>query len=429
MKVIPMKKLVLTGLILLTSYLAHAELYNDHVDGALSSNLRLFSKNELEEIQRNAMLDKKYTNTKFLAQYDKVRTELKKDFGFKEKSIPSEDQSIQCDALVRSRPEAKYTVILAPGFFKGRGEGNGGALCALSQFKNKENPYGINIIVLHTRYHGPKGKGRNLLKLLSPSNVFNLGEHEYKDLIATYNYTAQFFPGTEILGFGVCAGAFNMINAHKTMTNQAEQEQTIKEASKDDKKVAANILPKIKGYWFDSPWVDRPTTLKLTLQHEVLPKRYHVTGAITLPTFIPTLVNPLLKGALIASACMLHASPISRNPESTQNTDQAFIDIKIPVVCCASKDDPTTPLQSILPVINKRLESGRPTFLLEPDYQAATQKKTKVRHTESFVKQYERSKLLLHCWLNNPQKKPTMPYTPEPPKQSQLSAIKQLERW
>lgn len=136
-------------------------------------------------------------NTSFLVQYDKVEHALITEEGFQQVDIKSSDGLI-LKGLYKKVEGARYTLILAAGFYPGRKEG-------LATFvKILEDK--ANILFYDARGHG-KSQGRLF------SNLANYGVDEYKDVIGALEFAKARNPGGEIKFFGTCAGAFHTARA------------------------------------------------------------------------------------------------------------------------------------------------------------------------------------------------------------------------
>ena len=424
---------IIFGLIILSCSLMQAELYNDQLPGVLNSNLRPFTPEEqqeiaqAEEIMRNTELDKKYTNTKFLAQYDKVRQELIKDFGFTQELITTDDGT-KIDALVLSQPEAKKTVILSAGFYAGRIEGNAHIMNALAQRDD------VNIIFIHTRRHGPKGRicfGPKNNGLLSHSNIRNMGDEEWIDHIGAYNYAIEKFENTKLLCIGICAGSYHMTRAHTKLQEQVKAKNILPRFTDTKAQQAQKILDSIEGYWFDSAWTNVHDTTRNALRHEVP----NVITKMFLPKSLPKTVSKTANFFIGHSLLWWHSCCIAKHQKQLPDTKDEMANINKPVVIAQSQQDLVTPLTPLFDIANKRFAANLSTFIIQPDYHQAFTNRTKIGHTQFGIKQFQRYKPLLYNFIENPADmktnlipKPTQPEQPTQPDKS-LSGISTLEKW
>lgn len=137
-----------------------------------------------------------YFDTKFLANYDKVKQSLQED-GFQDIWFKSED-GVKINGLLLTRPNATYTVISCSGFFPGRMEGMATLYPLL--------PEDCNILFFNARGHG-NSEGYFKAKILM------YGNNEYKDVIGAINYAHDTLNGKPILIHGVCIGSYHASHA------------------------------------------------------------------------------------------------------------------------------------------------------------------------------------------------------------------------
>lgn len=162
-----------------------------------------------------------YFNTKFLAQYDRVSEQLKKD-GFQEVYFNSAD-NIKLNGLLRTHPNAQATVVLLAGWWPGRKEG----IAAIVPMLDDQQ---YNILLVDVRNHG-KSDGNSVWWHLG-----EMGIHEYKDVIGAINY-ANKKTNKPIIIWGTCAGAFHAARAIAHLEQQKQIENY-----------------NVRGLIFDSGW-------------------------------------------------------------------------------------------------------------------------------------------------------------------------------
>ncbi len=145
-----------------------------------------------------------YLNTKFLAHYNLVSTQLKCD-GFSEGFFSTAD-GLAINYLYLNRPQATATIIFCCGFLPGRKEGLASFHALLSD--------NYNILFFDARGHG-KSEGSLI------TTLWAYGQNEYKDVLGAINF-AKKQAQCPIIILGMCAGAYHAARAliHLEENNQ-----------------------------------------------------------------------------------------------------------------------------------------------------------------------------------------------------------------
>ena len=210
---------------------------------AISDTTHAMSASEPKPAKQSICDTDPFFNKKFLVNYDAVKKELLANHGFVQVQFLSED-GIKLEGLLRTKANAKCTVISCSGFFPGRMEG----MATLHRLL----PDDCNILFFNARGHG---NSEGFFK----ATILKYGNVEYKDVIGAIDYAHKQSPAP-IFIHGICIGAFHATHALANLQQRNLLEQY-----------------NVKGFIFDSGFgslAKISNALKYDLDHKIIPKMF-----------------------------------------------------------------------------------------------------------------------------------------------------------
>ena len=256
--------------------------------------------------------ESRYFNTQFLRKFNIVDQQFAKE-GFQEGFFQTSD-----DVLINyywlKRPKARYTLILASGFFPGRKEGVASFYAMM--------PSDCNLLFFDARGHG-KSTGRFL------TTLWQYGCTEYNDIIGAISW-AKKQADCPIILYGVCSGAFHAAHALTRLSKKEMQNYDI------------------RGLVFDSGWrsvIEIAKTGGWSEIEKILKKKYKDQSS-NLKKITYSLISNGAYGFL-SVAYHLIIKPVLWFTKSTTDLQTKIAAISIPIFYIHAGDDNYAPIDGV----------------------------------------------------------------------------------
>lgn len=266
-----------------------------------------------------------YFDTRFLAQYEKVKISLIKD-GFQETTLESID-GYTLKGLYRKKEGARFNVILCAGFYPGRKEGMASFVELL--------PEDCNILFIDARGHGESA---------GPfwSTIPWYGQSEYKDIIGALDFMCNDNHLPNML-LGVCIGAFHCAHAALFI----EQQQATRAYN-----LCGIVFDSGFGSIADLMWVPTTHITEKTLPSLFVQLLYTQDNKKAVKERLLYRAAAGITGLCTQSLTYL-VSPALQAYDSKTNLFDKIHTISCPILYIHSKNDDYTPFQDVQSLAQK----------------------------------------------------------------------------